>query len=282
MYRVDFLLIGAQKSGTTSLAFQLAQHPQICFCENKEPHFFSRIIDWQSQLAEYHQLFSPTKSQICGEASTSYTFRPAYSHTPAHLCDYNPHIKLIYIMRHPVKRIESHYDHRLIMGQVQSPPEVEIFRESAYIERSRYGYQLEPYLALFPRQNILLLCFEEFTANPTETLREISSFLGISFIDFHQVDNRAQNVSSQQVFLRKGVQRMVKTQFSHTLLKYLPTRLKLWGRSLIYTKLPSPTALSQSLQEELWAVLEGDVIRIETLLGRRLDIWRQDKKRLVG
>ena len=279
MQRVDFIIIGAQKSGTTSLAYQLAQHPQICFCQKKEPHFFSRSFDWQNRLTEYHQLFSPIDSQICGEASTSYTFRPAYPHTPAHLYAYNPYLKFIYIMRDPVKRIESHFNHRRIMERVQAPPEIEVFREPGYIERSRYGYQLEPYLALFSQQNILPLCFEEFVDSPAEIFNQITSFLGISFYDFHQVDKTPQNVSTKQIFLRKRVRRMVKTTIGHMLLKYLPTQLKLWGRGLVYTKLPTVTKFEQPLQKKLWSILEEDVTKIEALLERRLDIWRQAHKK---
>ena len=63
---VHFMIIGAQKCGTTSLAEQLAQHPQIRFCSEKEPHFFSKQDSRNKQaLAQYHNLYAD-----CGEAAT--------------------------------------------------------------------------------------------------------------------------------------------------------------------------------------------------------------------
>ena len=78
--RVDFLIVGAQKCGTTALADQLARHDGVCFASRKEPHFFSRAGDaWRERLPEYHALFDPRPGQICGEASTTYTFLPRFA-----------------------------------------------------------------------------------------------------------------------------------------------------------------------------------------------------------
>ncbi len=99
---VDFMIVSAQKCGTTSLASQLAQHPDICFSRTKEPDYFNANSDWQSRLVQYHQLFDPQPEQLCGEASTMYTFLPEYMDTHVRLHAYNSNLKLIYIMRDPV------------------------------------------------------------------------------------------------------------------------------------------------------------------------------------
>ena len=66
MNRVDFVIIGAQKAGTTSLAKILSSHPEIAFSKEKEPHFFSLHQDWQQNLAAYDKLFKHKKiGQIC-------------------------------------------------------------------------------------------------------------------------------------------------------------------------------------------------------------------------
>ena len=73
-FRANFMVIGAQKCGTTSLARQLSEHPEICFSDEKEPGFFNSTTDWKLGLEEYHRLYSPSLGQLCGEASTMYTF----------------------------------------------------------------------------------------------------------------------------------------------------------------------------------------------------------------
>ena len=75
--QVDFMVIGAHKSGTTSLAYQLGQHSQISFCREKEPHYFCTDKD-SGQLEKYHNLFEPGMGQLYGEGSTSYTIYPEY------------------------------------------------------------------------------------------------------------------------------------------------------------------------------------------------------------
>ena len=78
---VDFMLIGAAKCGTTSLAYEISQHPQINFSKIKEPHFFSQVIDWKSKIHEYHSLFHEEEGKIYGEASPYYTLHPEFLDT---------------------------------------------------------------------------------------------------------------------------------------------------------------------------------------------------------
>jgi len=178
--RVDFMVIGAQKCGTSSLAMQLAAHPEICFSRIKEPGYFQQTEDWQAGLEAYHRLYTPEEDQICGESSTMYTFLPEWLNTHQRLHAYNPELKLIYIMRQPVERIISNYAHRVVRRTVEGPPETAVFANPAYVNRTRYGIQIRPYLELFGRDNIMLLIFEEYIADQPATLEKIAGFLGIS------------------------------------------------------------------------------------------------------
>ena len=137
--QVDFMIIGAQKCGTSSLASMLSQHRQICFCKAKEPHFFSRHEDWATRLDVYHRLFSPRPGQLCGEASTSYSFLPEHGPTHERLHEYNPALRLLYLVRDPVERILSQYNHELLRGWTRGPLEVEVLENPTYLDRSRYA-----------------------------------------------------------------------------------------------------------------------------------------------
>ena len=182
--RVDFMVIGAQKAGTTSLAAQLAAHPQICFCKEKEPGYFHKTEAWAEGLDEYHKLYDPTPGQLCGEASTYYTFFPEFRETHKRLHDYNPSLKLIYVMRQPVDRVISHYTHNRVREIDVRPPEIAVFSDAAYVDRSRYGVQIRPYLELFGPENVMLLVFEEYTADQIAALYRIADFLGIERTPF--------------------------------------------------------------------------------------------------
>jgi hypothetical protein len=233
-FRVNFMIIGAQKSGTSSLAEQLATHREICFCKEKEPAYFNTVSDWQSRLEEYHRLYSPSANQICGEASTSYTFIPEYQETHSRLFAYNSNLKLIYIMRQPLERIRSHYAHRVAHGRVHDPPDVSIFSDPTYVKRTCYWLQIQPYLELFGPDNVLLLIFEEYIRDQMKTLRQIASFLEISASNFGQIDTSAKNQSNP---------------------KHKPK-------------------FSIDLQQKLCRLLEEDVEKIEQSMGRRIELWR--------
>ncbi len=152
--QVDFMLIGAQKCGTTTLANQLASHPGICFCREKEPGYFNSTDNWQAGLDTYHALYDPRPGQLCGEGSTMYTFLPEFDNTHERLYAYNPDLKFIYVMRHPVERVISNYAHRLVRNTVSVPPQEAVFAKPEYVNRSRYGVQLRPYVKLFGRERI--------------------------------------------------------------------------------------------------------------------------------
>lgn len=265
--RVDAVIIGAQKSGTTSLAYQMAQHPAMSIAAEKEPHFFSKRDDWQAALPRYHALFTPEEGQLCFEASTSYSFLPEYAETAERLAAYNPELKLIYLIREPVARIASHYLHRLRRGKVFRGPQAEVLNKPIYLDRSRYAMQLRPYLARFPREQILVLIFEEHVADPKAGLAQISDFLGIAPEGFATVDTTSQYVTRAQGF--HGERRLRRA------LAQLPGLAGLdEGRSL-FDRFAERITFSPALREELWRRLEPDVQDLESLLGRRIDAWRR-------
>lgn len=265
--QIDFMLIGAQKSGTTSLAYQLAQHPQICFCRTKEPHHFSKSIDWNGSLDEYHKLFDPYPGQICGEASTTYTWLPQYPDTANRLHTYNPNLKLLYLMRQPVERIVSHYTHRLLRGRTKSPKEAEVLENPIYVNRSRYAVQIRPYLELYNRENILLIIFEEYVKNQIYSLKEIAAHLGIEPNGFDGIENNPQYQSLE----RKG-DKKIKTWLT-PLSRLFPLRIRNALRGPFVYGLESKPEFSYEFKKLLWRFVIEDVQEIERIIERPLDIW---------
>ncbi len=262
----DFMIIGAQKSGTTSLAYQLAQHPALSISDQKEPHYFSKSKDWQADLARYHKLFSPEAGQLCFEASTSYSFLPEYPETARRLQAYNPDLKLIYILRHPVERIRSHYLHRLRRGKVFRAPAAEIRRIPIYLDRSRYATQIRPYLELFPPENVLILIFEEYAADPEAAFGQVADLLGIAQADFADVDTAPKHVSRQHGF------------HGERLIGALARRLGGGaGRQTLYERVIGRIEFPDALRADLWRELEPEVAEIERILGRPIEAWRQNE-----
>ena len=275
--KVNFIIIGSQKSGTTSLVTQLSYHPRISFSRRKEPHFFSKNKDWKQSLSEYHSLFSSSDTQLYGEASTTYSFFPEFGNTAIQVHDYNPEIKIIYIMRQPVERIISHFVHSQLKGSKLSKPAQTILSDPRYVNRSRYWMQIKLYLDQFPQKQILLLIFEEFIVNPIATLSKVSSFLGIDSSEFpDQIDINAQNVSSKKIKKSRLGKWLTQSGFSQFAHNNFNERVLNIGSRLITQNLDKQFEFSLSLKKTLWTLLEEDVRNIRSLMDRRLRIWEDE------
>jgi len=274
--RVSFILIGSQKSGTTSLSRQLAQHPQISFSRHKEPNFFSDPIPQLQSEADYHALFAPGPDLCRGEASTTYTWLPQYPETAQRIHDYNPDMKLLYIMRQPVERIRSHYTHRMLRARTQLPQEEEVLANPIYVNRSRYAMQLRPYLALFPRESLYPIVLEEYSLDPLRVLHAIALHLGIEPGGFDGVDLTPQYRSTDRLGDTR-LKRLLKPVRRHV---PQPARKSL-RRFFVYRPKVLPT-FSEETKRLLWRLVELDVVELERIMGREIPLWRRPPYRAVG
>jgi hypothetical protein len=175
-----FLVIGSLKAGTTSLWTYLRAHPEIYMPEEKELRFFVEQHNWSRGRPWYEAHFAEAgDARAVGEASPSYTISTSFPGVPERIASLIPDTKLIYVMRHPVERMRSHYLQRVADGTEDRPVET-AFRENLdYIHTSRYAFQLEPYLEHFPLERILLITSENLRDHRPETLRRVFSFLGV-------------------------------------------------------------------------------------------------------
>ena len=173
MIKPNLFLIGAMKSGTTTLHELLARHPQLSMCEPKEPcHFVAPEVlathwpemwrkgYWRSET-DYLALF-PAKpgARYRGESSTDYSKRPLVDGVAERIAAYNPQARFIYIMRDPVERTISHYWHMVELRGEMREPLAAIKEEPHYTEVSHYADQLAPYLERFGRDRLHVLTFE--------------------------------------------------------------------------------------------------------------------------
>ena len=171
-------IIGAMKSGTTSLFEILSQHPQVCPSKIKEPDYFTKDSDENSH-EDYLSLWGWRDSthSIALESSVAYTKEPYITGVPeringAKLGQY----RFIYMLRNPLTRIESQVRHGLFAGWGKS---LDARIPEDAINFSSYAMQLDKYLEFFPIDNILLVTLEEFKNDPHEVLFRICQFLEI-------------------------------------------------------------------------------------------------------
>ena len=174
------LIIGAMKSGTTSLFEYLAAHPEIAPCTVKEPNFFSDDAKHSEGMDAYRRLWDwdPARHRIALEASTNYAKQPGFPDVPSRISKADGEFRFIYLMRDPLSRMASHLSHTAIhRGGADTVGDAE-FRWA--LDVSRYATQLDAYLEHWPRDVLLPLVHEAMREDPAATVDRVVGFLELS------------------------------------------------------------------------------------------------------
>jgi hypothetical protein len=181
----NFLIIGALRSGTTSLARYLGAHPDVFMASQKEVRYFDR--HFQRGLAWYRRQFADVTTQSAvGESTPGYMYEEV---ALSRMEETVPDARLIAILRNPVDRAYSHYWLNHARGTEVLEFSAALEAEELRLERSgpRYGYADQGrYLGYlkrvsdhFPRASLLTILFEDLRDDPAETYRSVCRFLGI-------------------------------------------------------------------------------------------------------
>jgi hypothetical protein len=177
------LIIGAMKSGTTTLFEYLAQHPEIARSLRKEPNLFGKPgTTRKTREARYPRLwpgFDPARHRYAMEASTHYTKAPRHARAPLAISRLPQETRLVYIVRDPVERIESQLAHNIAQGRIGHDVSWDHPALRQAIDVSRYAHQLARYAKAMPDREILVLDFEELKRDPLAVTRRCVDFLGI-------------------------------------------------------------------------------------------------------
>jgi hypothetical protein len=176
----NLLVIGAMKSGTTSLHYYLGLHPQIFMSRRKELDFFVQDRNWARGVPWYASQF-PDDAQVRGETSPRYALHPVHAGVPQRIHELIPAVKMLYLVRDPVERLISHYMHDVIEGNEARPLEqiLDEEPENHYVLASRYWLQLQEYRSCFPTDRILIIRQEDLLERRRETLQAVFRFVGV-------------------------------------------------------------------------------------------------------
>lgn len=234
----DFYVLGAAKSGTTSFHEWLAQHPDICMSNPKEPFFYEAEYDrgidyyWDRYFGHYGG------ERIAGESRHRNLYFP---YIAERINECTPEAKFIIVLRDPVRRAMSHWWHnyrrtknvesdwydvafrkninRVMEGKSISSKEEVSFYEShfdpngiytTYVDTGYYAEQIERYFDLFKREKFKIFLFEEVVKNPKRAIMQAFHFLGVDTSFTENVDLTARNRARLLRFGRKAITNFVR------------------------------------------------------------------------
>ena len=297
----NFLMIGAQKAGTTAIHAYLSQHPQVFTSEFKEPGFFAFEGGRLSfagpnvrperynvrDIERYKQLFRKVGNRPrAGEASTIYMYVPQAAERIRH---YIPNAKLIAVLRDPVDRAYSAYRHLVRDGSESLSFEEGLAAEPSrmaanwrpgyhYKQLGFYYAQLRRYFELFSREQIAVYTYDEFKADPQALLKSMFVFLDID-PDFQP-----------DMSVRHNVSGIPKSRLLHAIIgrpsraKDLAKRLLPAGAKRLHATLMSRNIqvsepkIARHTEQALREEYREDLLRLESLLGRDLSAWRTGRQ----
>ena len=298
----NFLIIGAQKAGTSAIYAYLSQHPQVFASEIKEPAFFAfegldlsfagpddaRALRYiVRDIERYRELFRKAGSRArAGEASTMYLYAPRAAERIRH---YIPNAKLIAVLRDPVDRAYSAYRHLVRDGRETVSFEEGLAAEPSrtaanwhpifhYKQRGFYYAQLRRYFELFSREQIAVYTYDEFKAAPQALLKAMFAFLDVD-PDFQPDMSVLHNVSgiprSRLLHAIIGRPSRVK-DLAKRLLPARAARLHaaLMSRNIKVSGPKMAPETERALREEY----REDIVQLESLIGRDLSAWRTGRQ----
>lgn len=297
--KLDFMIVGSAKSGTTSLYYYLQQIDGIFMPENKEPHYYlgefkngynkgigdKEIIKsmYVTDKEEYKSLFSSAnESELIGEASATYLYdRDA----PSLIKDDNPNCKIIIMLRNPVQRAFSAYSHmrrdyREKINEFSAAIDEEQIRTKNkwmpiwhYKEMGFYYEQVKRYIDTFGRNNVHIIIFEDFIKDIDHSVKEVVSFLELD-VDF-EIEKEKTNESN-----------LPKNKLLHLFIKR-PNHFKLLIKPLVPKFIRKKMIkivnqlnkgdkfkISESDKLRLQKVFQKDIENLERLIDKKIDSWQ--------
>ncbi|MAI79474.1 MAG: hypothetical protein CL917_11070 [Deltaproteobacteria bacterium] len=277
----DFLIIGAMKSGTTTLAFDLETHPQITFPGGKEVgDLVSQDILTDEGRMNYGNVFSETPKEILvGDADPRYTYKKSVDTARNALQICGKDLKLIYIMRNPIKRAISHHTHFYQRGACSADASKELLADDLYVDFSRYAYQIQFWLEHFDRKNFLFLQFEDYVSDRKAGYERVVRHLGLE---------------PQPDFLNETILNQAKDKRLPTVAHRLPGPLVRKLRSIAPRALPKPIletfkklvsrpappppkAPNKETLRQLACRFSPDLEQLKSLLGEEMPHWDIEK-----
>lgn len=199
----SFIVIGAAKCGTTSVAELLREHPDVFMSTPKEPHFFSRLTRYRQLWPWYRSLFDEADSfRAAGEASTSYTHPHRIEFVAPRIREVLPDCRLIYMVRHPIRRLESDWKMRLREERVPSSISAAADGHASLITFGLYWKHLQTYRKYFPDDQLLVVFLEDLADDPRRELARIFRHIKVDPSFVPENPGRKRNAAEQ--YRRKG------------------------------------------------------------------------------
>lgn len=291
-----FLIIGSAKCGTTALASILGAHPNCCMSNPKEACFFQDTMDFQTNpnyekgWQWYQQVFNHYSGEpVVGEATPSYSDRSRSPNTAKRIYEFNPEMKIIYMVRHPLERQISGWAMQWAEGMGNVWPDrketawalkgfdywMRMQKEARQWDECQYHYQIEAYLEYFPAERVLISFLEDWKPDRDREVARIMEFIGLNPeeqpANFQESANRGSDRTIDRPLLKKLRTSSLFRMFSSR----VPSSWRQWARNniAITQAVPPKLDLSEETKTEFITYVKPDAENFLKQNGKHVHYW---------
>lgn len=273
---MDFIVIGAMKAATSTVCAYFEDHPDVYMVPGSEPNYFSREENYARGPEWYHEYLAPhADERLCAEGSNHYSARDLHPETAQRMAAYNPDMKIIYMLRHPLERIVSAWiQNRANKGDEVPPTLDRAVQEMAdlYIGQSRYWYNLAPFREEFGDDRIFVGFMEDLQQDEAGFFAALTGFLGIVP---HDVERPHLNKSAGKRVPNRAYSALNQFPGTRFLKRLLPQTLRRQVKTrLLSSSVTDKPDFSPAVRADLIKTLEPDAQAILTHCGKPGDFWR--------
>ena len=279
----NFIVGGALKAGTTSLNYYLKQHPDVYMSPFKEPRYFaydpagptngdSGLHFPVTTLEQYAELFAGVSNETAvGEVSPHYIISPI---APQRIRDTLPDVKLIFSLRHPVKRAYSVYWQAVRLGNENRPVEQALTEAEHRVRNGRYYALLQNWYAVFDPAQIKVILFDDLARDALGVFQDVCRYLGVddTFVPDLTIRNKGGALKNQR--LGRFYEQLKNSSLKQALDPLVPERLRERVNDMRNQNFEEPPPIPATVAERLHAYYRADIEQLEGFLGRDLSAWK--------
>ncbi len=280
----NFIVGGALKAGTTSLNYYLGQHPDVYMSPFKEPRYFAYDPDGPTNgdgglhfpvttLEQYAKLFAGvTNEKAVGEVSPHYIISPI---APRLIHDTLPGVRLIFSLRHPLKRAYSVYWQAVRLGNENRPVEQALTEAEHRVRNGRYFALLQNWYATFDPAQIKVILFDDLAHDALGVFQDVCRYLDVddTFVPDLTIRNKGGALKNQR--LGRFYEQLKSSPLKQALDPLVPERLRDRVNDMRSQNFEEPPPIPPAVAERLHAYYRADIEQLENFLGRDLSAWKQ-------
>lgn len=287
----NLFIVGAMKSGTSTVHSALGTHPEIFMCEPKEPSYFvdhadlkelwpemARLdISWKRKA--YLDLFREARgARIVGESSTCYAKSPHAPGVAGRIAAFNPEAKILFILRNPLERTISHYWHAVKReGEARDIYDA-ITSSRIYVDVSNYAMQIGEYLKHFDEERLKVVTLEEYSAAPGEMYSKLCEWLGVCQSFTPQALGAKHHVTPEVIRQSRplgAASEIYRAPLYQKIKPVIPGKVRKFFQDILRPEVDRRSVDQQRVKEYLQDIQASQIKELSRLLGRGFPEWQK-------